>query len=158
MESVSGSRMYINLMVDDFVPMNAGELKDYIGIDIFPEVPKDLGEEWSVAEGIPFGIYRRDGGTGEVYHDQQVLNWSTPDFSRWINIEARKGGLPFQCFRVVTAESERSTIAGVEIFIGRTDDGLFLAEFMYNDVGFRICADGLTQDELVAVIESLIAQ
>lgn len=157
-ESVSGARMYIALMRDDYVPMTEAELTDYFGISIFPEMPEDLGEEWSVAEGIPFGIYRRDGGTGEVYHDQQVLNWSNEDFSRTVNIELRKGGMPFQCFRVVTAEFDNSVIGGVDVFIGRTDDGLFLAEFMYQDVGFRMVSEGLTQEELVDVIESLVAE
>lgn len=155
---ISSERMYIALMWDDFVPMSDEELIDYFGIDIFPEVPQDLGEEWSVAEGIPFGIFRRDSGTGEVYHDQQVLNWSNADFSRTVNIELRKGGMPFQCFGVMTEENETSVIGGLEVFIGRDDGGLWLVEFMYQNVGFRMIAEGLTQEELVAVIESLIQQ
>ena len=31
-----------------------------------------------------------------------------------------------------------------------------LAEFMFNGVGFRIVAEGLTQEELVAVVVSLL--
>lgn len=155
-DGISSDRMYIALMCDDFVPMSDEELNDYFGIDIFPEVPEDLGEEWCIREGTQKGIYRRDGGTGEVYHDQQVLNWSNEDFSRTVNIELKKGGMPFQCFGVLTVEEEMSVIGGVEVFIGQNDDGIWLVEFMYKDVGFRMVTEGLTQEELVEVIESLI--
>ncbi len=157
-DGISSDRMYIALMIDDFVPMSNEELNDYYGIDIFPEVPEDLGEEWSAAEGIPFGIFRRDGGTGEVYHDQVVLNWSNEDFSRSVNIELKKGGMPFQCFGVMTQADETSVISGVEVFIGQNDEGICLVEFMYQDVGFRMVVEGLTQEELVAVVESLICE
>lgn len=155
-DGISSDRMYIALMWDDFIPMTMEELNDYFGMDIFPEVPEDLGTEWSDREGTRRGIYRRDGGTGEVYHDQQVLNWSNEDFTRTVNIELRKGGMPFQCFGVMTEENENSVIGGVEVFIGRTDNGMYLVEFLYRDVGFRMIAEGLAQEELVDVIASLI--
>lgn len=155
-DGITSDRMYICLHVDDFVPMSADELNDYFGINIFPEVPEDLGAEWSDREGIQRGIYRRAGGTGEIYHDQQVLNWSNEDFSRSVNIELRKGGMPFQCFAVLTAEHDPSIINNVEVGIGQTDEGIYLVEFMYRDVGFRMIAEGLSQEELVAVVASLI--
>ena len=155
-DSISEGRMYIALLWDDFVPMTDAELNNYFGMDIFPVVPGDLGEEWCVRQNTQKGIYRRDGGTGEVYHDQQVLNWSNEDFTRTVNIELKKGGMPFQCFAVQNGENACSVIGGVEVFIGRNDDGIWLVEFLYQEVGFRMIAEGLTQEELVAVISSLI--
>ena len=81
----------------------------------------------------------------------------TEDYSRGVSVTVRKDRLPYQFFALLTQEEmETSEIRGVEVSIGRTEYGTWLAEFLYKDVGFRICADGLTQEELVAVVESLL--
>ena len=155
MEDTSNELMYIALMRDDFIPMTEAELRDYYGTEFVPEVPADLA---SLRRETALGIYRRDGGTGEIYHDEQRLEWVTEDYSRGICVTVRKDRLPYQFFALLTQEEmETSEIRGVEVFIGRTDYGTWLAEFLYKDVGFRIVAEGLTQEELVAVVESLIA-
>lgn len=153
----ANSLMYIALMRDDFVPMIEAELVDYYGTAFVPEVPEDLAD---LRRDTALGIYRRDGGTGEVYHDEQHLTWTVDDVgSRGINVTMRKNQLPYQFFVLLTNEEmEVSAIRDVEVGIGRTERGTWLAEFMYKEVGFRIVAEGLTQEELVAVIESLIAE
>lgn len=154
-EDTSNELMYIALMRDDFISMTEAELTDYYGTKFVPEVPADLA---SLRRETALGIYRRDGGTGEIYHDEQRLEWVTEDYSRGVSVTVRKDRLPYQFFALLTQEEmETSEIRGVEVFIGRTEYGTWLAEFLYKDVGFRICAEGLTQDELVAVVESLIA-
>lgn len=154
MEDTSNELMYIALMRDDFVPMTEAELRDYYGTKFVPEVPADLA---SLRREKQQGIYRRSGGAGEVYHDEQRLEWVTEDYSRGVSVTVRKDRLPYQFFALLTQEKmENSEICGVEVFIGRTDYGTWLAEFLYKDVGFRIVAEGLTQEELVAVVESLL--
>ena len=155
MEDTSNELMYIALMRDDFIPMTEAELTDYYGTKFVPEVPADLAE---LRRETHLGIYRRDGGTGEVYHDEQRLTWTIDeDGSRGVSVTVRKDRLPYQCFALLKQEEmETSEIRGVEVFIGRTDYGTWLAEFLYKDVGFRIVAEGLTQEELVAVVESLL--
>lgn len=153
-DSISNERMYFALMRDDFIPMTEAELTDYYGTNFLPEVPEDLVD---LRRESALGIYRRDGGTGEVYHDEQRLTWTNEDSSRGFNITVNKGGMPYQFFAIGTDENETSVISGEEVFIGRRDDGMYLVEFMYRDVGFRMIAEGLTQEELVAVITSLIA-
>ena len=155
-EDTANSLMYFALMGDDFVSMTEDELRDYFGTEFVPEVPEDLA---ALRREKQQGIYRRDGGTGEIYHDEQRLEWVTEDYSRGISVTVRKDRLPYQFFALLSQEEmETSEICGVEVSIGRTEYGTWLAEFLYNDVGFRICADGLTQEELVAVVESLIDQ
>ena len=51
---------------------------------------------------------------------------------------------------------ETSKINNVELKIGKTDEGYYYTEFIYNNVGFTICTKGLTQDEFVAIIMSII--
>lgn len=155
-DDTANSLMYIALMRDDFVSMTEDELRDYFGTEFVPEVPEDLAE---LRRGTALGIYRRDGGSGEIYHDEQRLEWVTEDYSRGVSVTVRKDRLPYQFFALLTQEEmEVSEICGVEVSIGQTEYGTWLAEFLYNGAGFRICADGLTQEELVAVVESLIDQ
>lgn len=151
----SNSLMYIALMRNDFVPMTEAELVDYYGTAFVPEVPEDLAD---LRRETHLGIYHRDDGTGEVYHDEQHLTWTVDEVgSRGINVTMRKNQLPYQFFALLTNEEmETSVIRDVEVGIGRTERGTWLAEFLYKDVGFRIVAEGVTQEELIAVIESLI--
>lgn len=53
---------------------------------------------------------------------------------------------------------EKSIINNLEVAIGHSATGYYYAQFMYQNVGFQVIADGLTQDEFVAVISSLIQQ
>lgn len=150
----ANSLMYFALMCDDFVPMTEAELREYYGTEFVAEVPEDLAE---LRREEHLGIYRRDGGTGEIYHDEQRLTWVTEDETRGVSVTVRKDRLPYQFFALMTQEEMNvSVIRGVEVSIGQTEYGTWLAEFIHNEVGFRICAEGLTQEELVAVIGSLL--
>lgn len=155
-DSISLERMYICLLCEDFVPMTKDEMNDYYGINVFPEVPVDLTEWESENNTANYGIYRRDGGMGEVYHDAIVLNYSDEDISRSVNIELAKGKFPFCCYGSFDEHCEKSIISGVEANIGQTDSGYYLIEMMYKDVGFRIIAEGLTTEEIEMVVGSLV--
>ena len=156
-EGISADRMYICLLCEDFIPMTPSEMNDYYGTNVFPTVPEDL-VSWNELENEneSYGIYRRDGGTGEVYHDGIVLNYSNEDFSRGINIEIAKGKLPFTCYGDFERYCEMSVIRGIEVGIGQSDAGHYVVEFMYKDVGFRMIIEGLSIEEIEAVIESLM--
>ncbi len=49
-----------------------------------------------------------------------------------------------------------SVINGTEVAIGQLSEDCYYAEFMYQNTGFRLFADGLTLEETVTVIASLI--
>lgn len=148
----------VDLSPDDFVKMSDSELNTYYGIDIFPSVPSDL-TNWDTADDFSgYGIYRREKGTGEVYWDQTVLNYSNSDFTRDINIEITKDHLPFVCFAVDKTEYQKSRINGTDIYIGISVEGIYQAQFMHNNVGFIFTGKGLSQEEFVAVIQSIVEQ
>lgn len=149
---IPSNDMRLNLAVEDFVEMSREEMIEYYGIDYFPVVPADM-EAW---EGGRLGIFKRNGGTGEVYWDQNILNYSNQDVTRHINIEVAKGNIPFLDYGIFSVEDETSVINNVELKIGLTDDGHYFTEFMYKNVGFIISAKGLTQDEFVSAIASII--
>lgn len=148
-------KININLSWDDFVPLDAVELREYYGTNIFPWVPEDL-DNWENEEDFDgYGIFRRDRGRGEVYWDQTVLNYSNPDFTRSVNLEVAKGRLPFVCF-AMDKEYEKSDICGTQVYLGLTDAGYYHAQFLYEGTGFILTARGLSEGEVIAVLESLV--
>lgn len=151
-DGFSADRASICLLVDDFVEMNKAELNAYYGLDVFPSVPNDI-VEW---DDQIFGVYRRNGGTGEVYSDQTVLNYSNDDFTRSINIELQTGAVPCLDYFFDIASEEKSMINNLEVYIGLSENGYYFASFLYQNVGFCVNANGLTQDEFVEVLSSII--
>lgn len=145
-------KLDVDLAANDFVVMDRVQLNEYYGLNVFPMVPGDL-KEW---EDQQFGVYKKDGGFGDVYWDATVLNYSNEDFSRAVNVELQKDALPLCDYAFFHTIEEKSIINKIEVAIGRSDEGYYYAQFMYQNVGFQIIADGLTQDEFVAVISSLI--
>lgn len=149
---ISADRMNINIAVDDFVKMTREEMIEYYGVDYIPDVPADI-KPW---EDERSGIYKRDGGTGEVYWDTDILNYSNEDFTRSVHVEVDKGSYVLQDYLYFKGTEEKSVINNVDVFIGLTENGYYYSEFMYNGVGFLIDAEGVTEDEFVAIIASII--
>lgn len=149
--SADRAKMNICLHGEDFVEMTHDEMAAYCGVDYLPEVPEDLNA-WKDER---HGIFRRDGGTGEVYWDADILNYSNADYTRNVCLEVKKGGnVHFVCCYFDGTE-ETSLINNVEVLLGQTDYGYYYAEFTYRDVGFILHTSGLTQDEFVAILVSL---
>lgn len=145
-------KMNICLFADDFVEMTHDEMISYYGVDYFPDVPSDI-KAW---EDERRGIYKRNGGIGEIYWDRDIINYSNEDFTRTVHLEVDKGNNILQdCFYFDGTE-EKSVINNIEVLIGQTENGYYYAEFMYNGVAFLLDAEGLTEDEFVAIIFSLI--
>lgn len=149
---ISSDKMNINLVGDDFVEMTRGEMIQYYGVDYIPDVPADL-KPW---EDEKSGIYKRSGGIGEVYWDADILNYSNEDFTRNIHLEVDKGSNVLRDYVYFDGTEEKSLINNIEMLMGVTDNGYYYAEFMYKGVGFLLGADGLTQDEFVSVVLSLL--
>ena len=70
-------------------------------------------------------------------------------------METRKGRLPFFDFVIPADEEENSIINGHEVTIGLSEYG-YMVWFSYKDVGVYIGAYGITEDELISIISSLI--
>ena len=123
----------------------------YYGCNVFPDIPEDI----SLSENQNWGIYRRDQGTGEIYWDQNRQEYISADQSRKLHVETCKGKLPFFDVIFPPDEEENSIINGHEVTIGLSEYG-YEVWFLYNDVGFYIFADGITEEELIDIISSLI--
>ena len=152
LDSIPDSLMDIALMINDFVPMSLEEILAYYGTNVIPTVPSDL----SAWEDQRYGIFKRGGGTGEIYWSQNLFQYSNEVSSRNVALYAEKGKLPFSCFLLRSSHETASVINGTEVAIGQLPEDCFYAEFMYKNTGFRLFADGLTQMEFLTVIASLI--
>lgn len=151
--ALPANKMNICLSNNDYVSMSREEMIEYYGVDYIPDVPDDI-KPWK-DEGSS-GIYRRNGGTGEVYWDKDILNFSNDDFTREVNLEIAKGHLPFCDYLHFKGTEKMSVINGTEVYIGLTDSGYYYTEFMYKDAGIRIVANGVSEDEFVSIITSII--
>ena len=143
--------MDIGLFWEDFVEMTPVELADHYGVDVMPEMPADL-KAW---EDQQCGVFRREGGTGELYWDGNVLNYSNESFDRSVNLEVWKHRDFASCVAFFDFIEERSVINGTEVAIALSEGGYYHAEFTYGGVGFRLIAEGLSEEEVVDVIRSL---
>lgn len=85
-----------------------------------------------------------------------MINYSNPDFSRTVNVTVDKGCLPLNDYMFFETTEEKSVINNLEVAIGHSQSGYYYAQFMYSGVGFQVTANGLTLDEFVEVISSLI--
>ncbi len=148
----SAQRMNIAQMWDDFIPMNQEELCAYYGTNVFPTVPGDL----TCRDGA-YGIFRRGGGSGEIYWDTNDLSFSNHDFSRNVTVNVDSGRIPVDFCNLFDDLDNRSTINGVSVGIGRTSFGALYAEFMHNETGFRVFAEGLDKEEFIGILKSLTA-
>ena len=149
---ISADKMMINLALGDRVEMSIEELCEYYGVNYVPDVPEDI-KIWPDQIG---DIYKRNGGTGEVYWDANVLNFSNEDFTRTVHVEVDKGSYVLQDYLYFKGTEEKSVINNLEVLIGLTEGGYYYSEFMYNGVGFLIDGEGVTEEEFVAIIASII--
>lgn len=159
-ETRSEKRQFIALLCDDFVKMSANELNDYYGVDIFPTVPSDLvsWDEKETSAEYGYGIFRRNRGRGEVYFDTTVLNYSNEDYTRSVNLEVTKDGMPPIDYGVGSENLKKSTIFDCEVYLGCNEVGIYQAKFLCGGAGFVVTTDGLSQAEVLAVIRSVIKQ
>ena len=150
---------------DDFVKMNTNALNDYYGVNVIPQLPKYMD---MVNDRGNLGLYRRDGGTGEVYIDINAYEYVSNEYfriydnggyhSQNITVEVMKGAIPESCEDLWLYPDLLSNINGTTVAIGEIGDRSFTAEFFVGDVGFHIVAYYITLDQLTDVISSLTAQ
>ncbi len=154
-EIPADQKMLFALHTKDRIEMTPEELNEYYGTNVFPTVPSDF----TLQEGY-YGIYKREGGTGDLYWDGNKIQYSPERARRWIAVNVHKGRIPVDLMGVFNNPEGKSVINNVEVGIGRMVDeyaDIYYAEFMYKNVGFKICADSVTEEEFIQIISSLIA-
>ncbi len=141
--------MEINIKLNELEKMQEDEISAYYGTSVFPSVPEDL-----VLQPAAYGIYKR-ADSGEVYYDKITINYKSKAEDRWVCVVVAKDKLPFfdQGFGT---DKEISIINGEEIVIAKDPNGILFAAFIFSNTGFSVSSQGLTEEEFVSAVESLI--
>ncbi len=142
-------KMNVCLLEEDFVEMTRMEMIAYYGVNYIPQLPADICA-WQDERS---GIYMQD---GEVYWDADILNFSNADFTRKVHLEVGKVSDISRDYFYLEATQEKSVVNNLEVFIGRSEDGYYYADFVCQGVTFVLDAKGVTEDEFLAILSSLI--
>ncbi|MDR1914415.1 MAG: hypothetical protein LBQ68_08060 [Clostridiales bacterium] len=156
-DGLSEPRIKIDLLEGDFTLMTKQETINYYGIDFFPKsIPADMTENTENT----FGVYKRNGGTGEIYYGVNMAWYINADVSRELQVTVDKGQLPYSGLAYLGEEYEKSMINGIDLVIkrsvGYSGEVMFIAEMMYKGNGIRVYSNNLTQLEFVDAITSLL--
>lgn len=140
---------------NDVTTLDYNQALEYFKTEVYPQVPEDLAPE---AENGVFEIYRHDKGKGEVYRDVFVLNYSNTDMSRHVNVEGSTQKYTLEEIEQWHGAGYKlSVINGESVYFALNDgSGYYFAQFEHNGVGFRIIMAGLTEDEAIKTVASLI--
>jgi len=113
-------------------------------------VPDDLNQFQE------YEIYTKKAKTSEyTILNCYVYNYSNSDSKRDIRIAFSNTNHPVRDYRFSEESRERSIINNYELFIYQYED-IYFAEFTYKDYYFDIETQGITIQELTALLESVI--
>lgn len=157
---------YIQLLDEDFTAMSKEELKEYYGVNIFPNMPAAV--TLSTPNGVKGpGVYKQNSGTGEVYFDTNSF-WYSGWTSNNIRIDVAKDTLPYRTDMInalTTDASSLSYVNGHPVLFMYDNYGCEYAIFMTasKKAGFRIAmADigfgGVYTTDLIDIVSQLIEQ
>lgn len=114
------------------------------------KIPEDLSLKNS------YMIYTRSNFEVRVYdllHDY-VFNYSNENYERDITIAFSEVGKPLRDY-YLGEEKKKSKIGDIEVEISQYKE-LYVATFTHNEVNFDIETKGITENELVALLVSII--
>lgn len=149
------------LLIEDFIPMTYEELLEYYNVTIpIEEFLPDLKIQNEEAN---YGIYKNE-NRGGVYFDNNPFVFKSNDGQQKLIILLSKGTLPYTGFSNIIegydSKLEPSTINGVEMTVAHYMDSheadKYYAEFMFNNIGYKIYAQNLSYKEFTKVLSVLV--
>lgn len=153
----------VEFVEGDQVPMTDQQLSEYYGIDItaFANIPSDmvLYKYQGTSSMESRHIWKKNGGTGEVYYDLNAFLYGSTDGSRSIMISV--GTLGHGPVGTLFEDHTKfSVIGGRTVAIGQTEDRHYYARFASEDcwLGLVVEGDGVSLEELCNVISALVEQ
>lgn len=133
------------------IAMSYQDLLAYYGIEKLPDA---VGDELTKETQSYFALYQDQ--KGNTLFDTNILYYSSADRSKllWVSIAKAEENVEDSHENL-----ERSRISGIPILLASaSSDGHvgYWAEFCVNEISVRIGADGLQEDEFIAVLKELI--
>ncbi|MDD3693638.1 MAG: hypothetical protein PHX02_07040 [Oscillospiraceae bacterium] len=159
----------------DFIPMTLDELEEYYGRKIIPSfIPQDLKLRPNNSTGICkrnektpdyddlHSIYKDIMKDGEVYFDDNLIEYRNPAKGRELIIEVAKDRYPFNCIgdptrfsKIIVCDTEVQFAHYNDAPYGNSGD-MYSALITLDSVGYYISSQRLTKDEFMKVLTSII--
>jgi hypothetical protein len=148
----------IGLWWEDYISMSIDKLNEYFGMNISPSYLPEKFEKKMVVDVTygNLGIFKRSDGT--VYYDNNELKYESTDKTQSIIIVVAKGHLPkYDVMNLYEGDLKTSDINGNTVLFTHYKDKQgehYYAEFMYNNVGFNLWGNDISQEDFVKTVAS----
>ncbi len=139
----------------DIVKLNYEQAKEYFGTELHPALPERL-VPWDDCN--EFEIYKSNRGTGEVYSDVFIMNYSDTTMECHVNIEGAKDRYHIKDIEDwYDGTFELSLISDEQVYLAHNiQTDYYFAEFVHKGVGFRMIMAGLSKNEAITAVKSLL--
>ena len=172
--SLNTAKLYIDPLKTYREIWNESQVTEYLGTEFRPSyIPSGIKgstgtPSWEV-------VFNNDGtiayDTFGITYSENFIDEYNPQ-KRTLNIEVSKEKLPIQCAMYLNDEEIASDINGIKLAVGycRMDYGpysekdktpagyydVYVAEFMYKNIGYYVQSENLTQEEFINVLLSIV--
>lgn len=158
--SIDKYRANVDLSTTDCTKLSAEEIdktmKNEFNIGMTPKIPNDL--KLQTEEGVKAGYYTIT-ANGEISNVSfsTIFNYSNEDSSRNVKLEVYKGDVFSDAAKWDDDNNfEKSEIKNTDVYIASDSKGCYFAKSSNKDTTFRLITEGLTEQELISIIESLV--
>lgn len=149
------------LLTDDFITMTYKEILKYYNVSI--PIEKFLPDLKIQNQEGNYGIYKNE-TRGGIYFDNNSFVLKSNDGKQKLIIILSKGTLPYTGFANIIegydSQLEPSTINGVEMTVAQYKDSYetykYYAEFMFNNIGYKIYAQNFSYEEFSKALSVLV--
>lgn len=181
-EDVGMARKYYDPELYDTINWNKQDLNVYYGKELAPKyIPEGLSPSWGNDTATVIigkdGTVALDDAWLSYYHD--FYEDGSPKLTenvaavKGFTINASKLGMPFQCgILVMPGDMKATDINGTEVFFGHRSMlygpfdpethepsgyyDIYVAEFEFDGISFRVTTDQLEAEEIVKIVSSMI--
>lgn len=141
--------------MENYIPMDKTELMEFYGYifdlaEVLPDMKEVPGE---------YGIYNWPGGG---YYTVNSFQYLSEDEKQALSIAMEQGQLPITGFvEAYNHKLETSIVNGIEVVFAKyckDEKEVMFAQFLYQNNGFFVTAEGITEDNFLDVVEYLTSR
>lgn len=138
--------------MENFIPMEKTELLEFYEYsfdltEVLPELKEAPGE---------YGVYKWPAGG---YYTLNSFQYFTEDEQQTLSITMEQGKLPITgLVEAYDYELESSVVNGIEVMLAKyckDDKEMMFAQFEYQDIGFFVTSEGISEDSFLDVVKYL---
>lgn len=157
--SIDTYRANHEISTPDTTKLSAEEIDNTMKtqLGITPNIPKDLNALSKEGEAV-IGLYvvKENGEVSDISFST-VFNYANDDSSRNVKLEVFKGEVYADVAKWDNDDDfAKSEIKNTDVYIASDSEGQYFAKLGNEDTNYRLITEGITEQELISIIESLI--